>query len=78
LLPRASALENADEEMKQIITSELVDEVVQMVPDEWILASRDTETAQEAKKVYASFLKMRLAHSQVFLTEAIDARKALI
>lgn len=78
LLPRASALEKADEEMKQIITSELIDEVIQMVPDEWILASRDTETAQEAKEVYASFLKMRLANSNVFLTEAIDARKALI
>lgn len=78
LLPRASALEKADEAMKQIITSELIDEIVQMVPDEWILASRDTETAEEAKEVYASFLKMRLAHSDVFLTEAIDARKALI
>jgi hypothetical protein len=78
LLPKASALEKADEVMKQIISSELIDEVIQMVPDEWILASRDTETAQEAKEVYASFLKMRLAHSNVFLTEAIDARKALI
>lgn len=78
LLPRASALDKVDAEMKQIITSELIDEVVQMVPDEWILASRDTETVQEAKQVYVSFLKMRLANSNVFLDEANHARKALI
>jgi hypothetical protein len=78
LLPRASALKEVDTQMKQIINSELIDEVVQMVPDEWILASRDTETAQEAKEVYTSFLKMRLANSNVFLDEANHARKALI
>ncbi|RIW17048.1 aminotransferase class I and II [Algoriphagus lacus] len=78
LLPRASALERVDEEMKRIVTPELVEEVVEMAPDEWILASRDTETAQEAKEVYVSFLKMRLAQSHVFVNEAIDARKALI
>lgn len=78
LLPRASELDRVDAEMKSLITHEVIDQVLELVPDEWILASRDTETAQEAREVYASFLKMRLAHSHVFLIQANDARKALI
>lgn len=78
LLPKASELEKVDAEMKAIITSELIEEVISMIPEEWILASRDTETVQEAREVYTSFLKMRLENSNVFLTEANDARKALI
>ena len=78
LLPKASELDRVDSEMKTLITPELIDQVLEMVPDEWILASRDTETAQEAREVYASFLKMRLEHSNVFLTEANHAREALI
>jgi hypothetical protein len=61
-----------------LIRSELIQEVVDMVPEEWILAGRDTETADEAREVYAAFLKLRLENSMVFVNEAIDARKALI
>ena len=78
LLPRAAELDRVDAEMKASITPELIEEVLDLVPDEWILASRDTETAQEAREVYASFLKMRLAHSHLFLTEANHAREALV
>lgn len=78
LLPRATELDRVDAEMKALISDELIDYVVEMIPEEWILASRDTETAQEARGVYASFLKRRLENSNVFLTEANDARKALI
>ena len=78
LLPRAAELDRVDAEMKALITPSLIEEVLELVPEEWILASRDTETAQEAREVYASFLKMRLEHSNVFLTEANHAREALV
>lgn len=78
LLPKATELERVDIEMKSLITSELINEVVAMLPEEWILASRDTQTADEAREVYASFLGMRLENSEVFLNEANHARKALI
>ena len=78
LLPKAAELEGVDREMKEIISAELIDEVVSIVPDEWLLASRDTETADEARLVYRGFLKMRLENSEVFVTEANHARKALI
>ncbi len=78
LLPRAAELDRVDAELKSLITPSLIEEVLDLVPEEWILTSRDTETAQEARQVYAAFLKMRLEHSHVFLTEANHARKALV
>jgi hypothetical protein len=78
LLPRATELERVDAEMRAIITPHLIDQVLAMVPEEWILASRDTETATEAREVYLSFLMKRLENSEVFVNEAVDARNSLI
>lgn len=78
LLPRATELDRVDAEMKAMITPQLIRQVLAMVPEEWILASRDTETAEEARAVYLSFLMKRLDNSEVFVNEANDARKALI
>ncbi len=78
LLPRATELARVDAEMKALITPSLITEVVDMMPEEWILAGRDTDTAEEAREVYSSFLKLRLENSGVFVNEASDARKALI
>ncbi|GAB3236329.1 aminotransferase class I and II [Algoriphagus aestuariicola] len=78
LLPWATELERVDAEMKAQISRELICRVLEMVPEEWILASRDTETAAEAREVYAAFLMKRMNNSSVFVNEAKDARKALI
>lgn len=78
LLPKATQLEKVNEEMRALITPSLITDVVDILPDEWILAGRDTETAVEAREVYSAFLKLRLKNSGIFVNEASDARKALI
>ncbi|EON78025.1 hypothetical protein ADIS_1564 [Lunatimonas lonarensis] len=78
LLPQAHYLGDADRELKQLLSEEKIDQLVGLIPDEWILASRDVETPAEAKSVYSAFLKSRLNHSEVFVNGAEDARKALI
>lgn len=78
LLPKASVLDKADEKMKSLITPDLIREVVSKVPDEWLLASREVETADEARAIYVSFLTKRLENSHEFLKQAEDARKALV
>jgi hypothetical protein len=78
LLPKASLLPKVAEEMKSLITPEMISEVVLQVPDEWLLASRDVETAEEARLVYVAFLTKRLENSHVFVNHAEDARKALV
>lgn len=78
LLPRASRLDEVDALFKKILTEELLSSIVDLIPDEWILASGDEETAQAGKSVYMEFLKLRLANSEVFIKEAKDARTTLI
>jgi len=78
LLPKASQLDRVDEEMKNSITPDMIRNVLEEVPEEWLLASRDVEGADEARHVYESFLLKRLEFSEVFLTEAKNAREALI
>lgn len=78
LLPKASQLDRVDEEMKKVITPGMIRSVLEEVPEEWLLASREVETADEARVVYEAFLLKRLENSEVFLTEAKHAREALI
>lgn len=78
LLPTAGFLSKVDAQMKALITPELIWDVVSQVPEAWLLASRDAETAEEAREVYVAFLTKRLENSQVFLNQAEDARKALV
>lgn len=78
LLPKANLLAKVDQEMKSLITMSMIQEVISEVPDEWLLASRDVETAEEARAVYVAFLTKRLENSHVFLNQAEDARKTLV
>lgn len=78
LLPMAGKLEKVDHEMKSKITHDKISAILDLVPDEWLMASRDVESPDEARKVYEEFLLLRLENSSVFVKEAQDARKALI
>lgn len=78
LLPKANLLAKVDQEMKSLISMSMIQEVISEVPDEWLLASRDVETAEEARAVYVAFLTKRLENSHVFLNLAEDARKTLV
>ncbi|HET8753297.1 MAG TPA: HipA family kinase, partial [Salinimicrobium sp.] len=78
LLPQASLLEEVDEEFKNILSEEKLREIVDLIPDEWLEWKETNESPEEIKEVYLQFLLTRLAHSQIFIKEAQDARKALI
>ncbi len=77
LLPLASELEKADAEMKQRITPETIKAIVSVLPDEW-LQSTFEETPEQVRGVYTGYLTTRLAASETFLNEALNARKQLI
>ncbi|RYF96917.1 MAG: aminotransferase class I and II [Chitinophagaceae bacterium] len=77
LLKQAAQLEQADEMMKTLITPEKIDGVVSLIPDEWLVGDFD-ESPVEVREVYRSYLTRRLQASQIFLNEAINARKQLI
>ncbi|RKR81748.1 hypothetical protein BDD43_1904 [Mucilaginibacter gracilis] len=78
LLSRASELETVDLEFKAILTPELINEIVGLIPDEWLIREDQTETAAEMRQVYAQFLISRIAVSQIFVNEAQHARESRI
>ena len=79
LLPKAAELEAVNTESKARLSADIIREIVQLVPDEWLLEafSADT-TAQEQRAAYVGFLESRLAASDTFVQEAQHARQALI
>ncbi len=77
LLSRASELEAVDAEFRTILTSELIQHVVALIPAEWLIGE-EGEPAEVTRQMYAQFLNNRIAHSDIFVQAAQHARKALI
>lgn len=71
LLPFADEIEKADEDFSKKLTPEILGEIVDLIPNEWL------ENADEEKKIYLEFLIRRFENRSEFVKEALDARKAL-
>ncbi len=64
--------------MHSRITPEVIDAIVDAVPEEWLLQASAEISPDEQRRVYRTFLKTRLSNSEGFTDHAIEARKALI
>jgi hypothetical protein len=73
LLPAAGALREVDEGLAARLTPEAIEEVVEQVPDAWLVGESPTGAA-EARAAYRRFLLRRLEPPRPFLEEAIRAR----
>lgn len=78
LLRDASRLDEADAEMRRLITPEVIDAIVGAVPEEWLLAASEEVCPAEQRRVYSEFLKTRLSNSRIFVDHAREARNALV
>jgi hypothetical protein len=78
LLPQASLLAEVDAEFKALLTDEKLRAIVDLIPQDWLHWDDVDENPEEIKEVYYQFLTTRLAHSQLFITEAQNARATLI
>ena len=78
LLSRSSMLEEVDAEFRSILTSEKIHSIVGLIPEEWLTFSAPFEDPEVQRQIYIKFLETRLAHTEVFINEAQNARKALI
>ena len=74
LLPSASLIEEADARLAARTTGELIREVLNFVPDEWLAAEPRFASAEEHRKAYAEYLLSRLQAPRDFVREAADAR----
>ena len=75
LLPWAAGLEDADRLLKAKLTTPVIERIVQLVPDEWLM---EGQSPAEAREVYQRFLEMRVAASEGFVKEAQHARERIV
>jgi hypothetical protein len=78
LLPKASMLAEADAEAKNILTDSLLQQIANLIPDEWLQWEGADETPGQLREVYLNFLKTRRDHSEIFIKEAQNARETVI
>lgn len=76
LLKQAGRLDEVDASFKQILTPDVIQEIVDLIPAEWFKSiGQDEETA---RKVYVSFLNKRIESSSNFVKTAQDARERIV
>jgi hypothetical protein len=78
LLPKASLLQETNLEFKSILSTEVIRNIVNLIPDAWLQWEENQEQPEAIREVYFQFLSTRLDHSEIFITEAQNARATLI
>lgn len=78
LLPKASRLEEVNNEFTSKLNDTVLREIVNQIPEDWLLWEDQAITPTEIKEVYFQFLSIRLANASVFLKQAQDVRTTLI
>lgn len=72
LLKQASMLHETDALMHRLITPEVIDSIVDAVPEVWLRQASEHVTPEEQRRVYKEFLKTRLSHSEIFVNHALN------
>ncbi|MBN9297721.1 MAG: aminotransferase class I and II [Filimonas sp.] len=78
LLSQAGELENVQAEFSKKLTPEIITDIVDLVPEEWLNTGDYDVSPAEVRKVYIEFLTTRIAASETFVKEAQHARQSII
>ena len=78
LLPYASDLWGADARLSAQLNPEILRAIVELVPDVWLGGEAQFATIAEHRAGYVEYLSSRLAASEIFVKEAVNARTALL
>ncbi|MEZ4700823.1 MAG: HipA family kinase [Rhodothermales bacterium] len=78
LLPFASALDAAADALRQRITPALIEQVVALVPDAWLLHDAPFDRVADHRAAYVDYLRRRLESPFDFQEEVSRARSLLV
>ena len=78
LLPHATELELVDGQFRSVLTTELIDSIVSLIPDKWLTGESSFESPDQYRSAYAQFLLTRIENSEIFVKEAQHAAETLI
>jgi hypothetical protein len=74
LLPWASSIAETDARLSERVTPELIEELLALVPDDWLAAEPRFADARAHRAAYAEYFRSRMAAPRDFVREALDAR----
>ncbi|PIF33837.1 hypothetical protein CLU81_4463 [Flavobacterium sp. 9] len=74
LLPQATLLKEVDAEYKALLTPEILVDIVNTIPEEWLQWEDTDDTPEALRNVYLQFLQTRLNNSEIFVNQAQNAR----
>lgn len=77
LLPYATKLDEVNEIYTKLITTENIQAIADLIPDEWLSEIFEDITGDK-RKIYSDFLAARIANSNQFIKEAKHAGETLI
>ena len=78
LLPVAATLPEADRHMKARLSTEILQDIVNLIPESWLEDDPDFADPAAHRAAYLDYLLDRLANSHIFVEEALRARDQLI
>jgi hypothetical protein len=78
LLPNATDLADADARMSGLLTPELIEGIVALIPESWLGSDTIFATTRENRDAYTKYLQQRLTQPHAFVQEAIRARSQLV
>jgi hypothetical protein len=78
LLPWAEELEAADVWLRLRLTRPVLEQILQQVPDDWLLPARSAATPDAKRAGYLQYFLARLEAAPSFVEEALDARARLV
>jgi hypothetical protein len=78
LLSQAKELDEADKKFREKLNSDVINSIVSLIPDEWLVNDDTNETPHDKKIIYRQFLEKRLEESAIFVNEAKHARETFV
>lgn len=74
LLKKAEKLNEAAAEIKQLLTLDIITDIVSNIPEDWLLSDTETMSPSDMRAAYIEYLTTKLANMDVLVKEAADAR----
>lgn len=78
LLPVATALLEADRQLKAKLSTAVLQDIVNLIPDSWLNDDASFPDTATHRAAYLDYLLDRLAHADIFVEEALHAREQLV
>jgi len=78
LLPRASELDAVEAYFKSLLNPTVLESLVALIPEVWLEGEPAFSNVEEHRLAYLQYLTLRLAHSEIFVKGAQNARASLV